>query len=357
MASENFALILAGGSGTRFWPLSRHRRPKQLLRLFDDETLIEKTISRLDGLIPPENILILTNHEQIEEMRLAAKILPPENILAEPAKRDTAPAVALGIGWVARKNPNATMAVLPADHLIQDRAEFHRTLGGALEIAAKTDHIVTIGIKPTWACPGYGYIERGNAAKVDGATTDVQVFEVERFREKPSSDLAEEFLRQGNFSWNAGMFIWSLPTVTSQLKKHCPELGVFIDEIATGPDMMATIEGKFGTLPKISIDYALMEKAEKVYNVEATFDWDDVGGWPSVASYLEGDESKNRFRGVLSEIESRENIVYSTTKQHIALLDVDELIIVQTEDALLIANRDRADDIKKLIEKVPKDLH
>tara|TARA_R110002096_G_scaffold206192_11_gene392423 strand:+ start:6941 stop:8014 length:1074 start_codon:yes stop_codon:yes gene_type:complete len=356
MASENFALILAGGSGTRFWPLSRHRRPKQLLQLFDEETLIEKTISRLDGLIPVENILILTNHEQLDEMRAAASMLPPENILAEPAKRDTAPAVALGIGWVANRNPDATMAVLPADHLIQDHAEFHRTLGGALEVATKSDHIVTIGIKPTWACPGYGYIERGSQANLADLETDVPVYEVDRFREKPSPDLAEEFLRQGNFSWNAGMFIWSLKTVTGNLKEHCPELAGFIDELAESSDMMATIEDKFGTLPKISIDYALMEKADKVYNLEATFDWDDVGGWPSVANYLEGDESENRVKGALSEIDSRQNIVYSTTKQHIALLDVDELIVVQTEDALLIANRDRADDIKKLIEKIPKEL-
>ncbi len=356
MASEKFALILAGGSGTRFWPLSRHRRPKQLLRLFDEETLIEKTIARLDGLIPPENTLILTNHEQVDELRKASKTLPAENILAEPDKRDTAPAVALGIGWVARKNPDAAMAVLPADHLIQDRAEFHRTLGGALEIAAKSDHIVTIGIKPTWACPGYGYIERGNPAEIAESPDGLQVYEVARFREKPNPELAEEFLRLGHFSWNAGMFIWALPAVRGELKAHCPELAEFIEKIANAPDMTATIAENFGELPKISIDYALMEQASRVYNVEATFDWDDVGGWPSVARYLDGDSSQNRIRGALSEIESRENIVYSTTGQHIALLDVDELIVVQTEDALLIANRDRADDIKKLLKKVPDEL-
>ena len=352
MADDHFALILAGGSGTRFWPLSRHRKPKQLLALFDDETLIEKTISRLDGLVPRENILILTNADQVDGLRAVAD-LPPENILAEPAKRDTAPAVALGVGWVARKNPNATMAVLPADHLIQDTAAFQAVLGGSIEIAAQSSSLVTIGIKPTWACPSYGYIERGQRVDVDA---DVTAFEVERFREKPAPKLAEQFLEQGNFTWNAGMFIWSIATVTAELSTHAPELADFIGATRDAEDMQSVIDAQFPTLPKTSIDYALMEKASSVLNVEATFDWDDIGGWPSVARYLDQDSDENATRGPVSQLESDNNIVYGATGKRIALLGVNDLIVVETDDALLIANRNQADDIKKLVEIVPEEL-
>lgn len=349
MADDHFALILAGGSGTRFWPLSRHRKPKQLLALFDDETLIEKTISRLDGLVPRENILILTNADQVDALR-AVVDLPAENILAEPAKRDTAPAVALGAGWVARRNPNATMAVLPADHLIQDVPEYQKVLGGALEIAAKSPSLVTIGIKPTWPCPSYGYIERGPR------TENFNAFEVLSFREKPDAELAGQFLERGNFTWNAGMFIWSIPTVFAELSRHAPELAAFVETIRDSPDMRAAIDSRFQQLPKISIDYALMEKASSVLNIEATFDWDDIGGWPSVAKYLDQDEGGNSTRGAVSQLESANNIVYNAGGKRITLLGVHDLIVVETDDAILIANRADADKVKTLVDIVPEEL-
>lgn len=352
MAENHFALILAGGSGTRFWPLSRHSRPKQLLALFDDETLIEKTISRLKGLVPRENILILTNADQVEGLRAVAD-LPDENILAEPAKRDTAPAVALGAGWIARRNPEATMAVLPADHLIQDTGSFHDVVGGALAAAAKSSSLVTVGIKPTWACPSYGYIERGARAEIESA---LPVFEVESFREKPDPELAAQFLEQGKFSWNAGMFFWSIRTLEAELSRHAPELASFIVAIRDSPDMATTIDSQFQQLPKISIDFALMEKASSVLNIEATFDWDDVGGWPSVAKYLDQDDAENATRGPVTQLESSNNIVYNTAGKRVALLGVNNLIVVETEDALLIADRDDADGIKRLVDLVPKEL-
>ncbi|MEM7385371.1 MAG: sugar phosphate nucleotidyltransferase, partial [Verrucomicrobiota bacterium] len=223
MGSKNYALILAGGSGTRFWPLSRNDRPKQLLNLFDETTLIEKTVNRLEGLVPKEQILILTNIEQEASVREVLSDFPAENILAEPAKRDTAPAIALGVGWVASKDPTATMMVLPADQLINDTAAYHGVMSAAVATAAATDALVTIGIKPTWACPSYGYIERGPGASIPGLESEIPVFEVSRFREKPDPELAETFLKKGNFSWNAGMFIWSLATVVGELTRHCPE--------------------------------------------------------------------------------------------------------------------------------------
>jgi mannose-1-phosphate guanylyltransferase len=358
-ALENtYALILAGGSGTRFWPLSRNARPKQLLDLFGDGTLLETTIRRLDGLVPVENILILTNSQQVDAVREVASMLPPENIFAEPAKRDTAPAVALGIGLVAARNPNAVMMVLPADQLILDIPAYHEVMRDALCAAELSNGLVTIGLKPTWACPSYGYIERGEAAPIDGYAGKNAVVEVTKFREKPNSELAEQFLAQGNFSWNAGMFVWSLPNVIGQLQVHAPELAGFIGELSTAPDLTAAVAEKFPNLTPISIDYALMEAADRVLNIEATFDWDDVGSWISVAKYLPAYGDDNRANEPITELDSENNIIFNARPgTRIALLGVDDLIVVQTGDALLIANRHQADAIKKLSDLLPPELH
>ena len=354
-ALENtYALILAGGSGTRFWPLSRNRKPKQLLDLFGTGTLLEQTIRRLDGLVPRENILILTNDLQAEAVREIASMLPPENIFAEPAKRDTAPAVALGIGLVAARNPHAVMMVLPSDQLIQDTAAYQSVMRDALTAATESDGLVTIGIRPTWACPSYGYIERGAPANLAGLDGPV---EVTRFREKPTAEVAEEFLAQGNFSWNAGMFVWSLPTVISQLEKHAPELANFVTELRDSTDLAATVAEKFPQLTPISIDYALMENADRVLNLEATFDWDDVGSWISIAKYLDTYGEENRANEEITETDSRNNIVFNARPgSRITLLGVDDLIVVQTGDAVLIANRHQADAIKKLSDLLPQEL-
>ncbi len=355
--SDTYAVILAGGSGTRFWPLSRDNRPKQLLELFGKETLLEQALARLDGLVPRENILILTNKDQETAVRsLLGASLPEENIIAEPEKRDTAPAIALGIGWVAARSPDATMLVLPADQLIQDQSAFVNCLRGALEVATRTRALVTIGIKPTWACPSYGYIERGRRAFISGLNHSPAVYEVHRFREKPDPDLAEQFLQQGNFSWNAGMFIWTVSGVIAELSQHCPELAGFIREIRQSKNLEATLASQFPTLPKISIDYALMEKAGRVLNIEASFDWDDVGSWISVGKYLPTDETGNASNSPLSVIDSDSNIVFTASGQRVALLGVEHLIIVQTPDALLIADRHSADSIKKLVDLMPKEL-
>ena len=354
---NTYALILAGGSGTRFWPLSRDSRPKQLLDLFGSGTLLEHAIRRLDGLVPLENILILTNGKQLDAVRENASMLPSENIFAEPAKRDTAPAVALGIGLVAARNPDAVMMVLPADQLIRDTAAFQDVMGDALTTAEKSAGLVTIGIQPTWPCPSYGYIERGEPAEISGLSCAHAPHEVKRFREKPNPALAEEFLREGGFSWNAGMFVWALPVVTAQLAKHAPELAAFIDELRSSPDLLETVAAKFPHLPVRSCDYALMEHADRVLNIEATFDWDDVGSWISVAKYLQTYGNGNRANEPITELDSKDNIVFNARPgSRIALLGVNDLIVVQTEDALLVANRHEADAIKNLSPSLPKEL-
>lgn len=357
-AKNTYALILAGGSGTRFWPLSRNAKPKQLLDLFGDGTLLAQTIRRLDGLVPAENILILTNELQAPAVRAIAAELPPENIIAEPAKRDTAPAVALGIGLIAARNPDATMMVLPSDQLTRDADAWRAVMGDALATADATDGLVTIGIRPTWACPSYGYIERGGRAHIPGLEVTHPAYEVKRFREKPNAELAATFLDQGGFTWNAGIFVWSLANVIGQLAKHVPQLADFVSQIRRSKDPSATIAAQFPGLSPISIDYALMEKADRVLNIEATFDWDDVGSWISISKYLPGDDRENRANIASTALDSENNIVFNARPgARIALLGVDDLIIVQTEDALLIANRHQADDIKKLADLLPPELH
>lgn len=353
--SKRYALILAGGSGQRFWPISRDARPKQLLKLFGDKTLLELTIERLEGLIPKKNILILTNRQQEASVRAIIKDLPAENIVAEPDKRDTAPAIALAVGWVVARDPMATMIVLPADHLIKDQAEFQRVLSNAALAAENSGSLVTVGIKPTWPCPSYGYVERGRRASI-GGLDDLPVWEVTRFREKPNPDLAEHFISQGNFTWNAGMFIWTIPAIFSELSRHCPVLADFVSELRGSKDFSATVAKQFGKLPKLSIDYALMEKASRVLNIEATFDWDDVGNWTSVGRYLECDGDGNQHNCAFSQMDADNNLVFTQTGQHVALIGVQDLIVVASEDGLLVASRSKAENIKKIVDGLPQAL-
>jgi mannose-1-phosphate guanylyltransferase len=352
MKSDLYVLILAGGSGERFWPYSRRARPKQLLKLFSERTMLEETIARLGDAVPPERVFVLTNREQEAAVRAACTQLPAENIVAEPAKRDTAPAVALGVGLVLRRDPQAVMAVLPADHLIKDVAAFRRDLLAGAEAASASGALLTIGIKPTWACPGFGYIEQGTRAN----QAEPAVYEVKRFREKPDAALAESFLKQGNFRWNAGMFVWSIPAIMGELTKHAPELAAFVARMRTADDLDALLAADFPKLPKISVDYAIMEKAARVLELEAEFDWDDVGSWVAVAKYLEASEGGNAANCPLTTADASHNIVFSSGRKHIALAGVQDLIVIDTGDALLVCHRSEAESIKKLVPRVPEAL-
>jgi mannose-1-phosphate guanylyltransferase len=355
MANSIYALILAGGSGERFWPLSRRNRPKQLLHLVSERTLLEETVARLDGLVPPDRILILTNVEQEKAVRDLLKKFPKENIVAEPAKRDTAAAVALGAGWVAARDHAATMLALPADHVIADRAAFQETMKTAATAAEEMGALVTIGIKPTWACPGFGYIEQGDPVRLHNGGK-IAVHRVVRFREKPNVDLAESFLRKGNFRWNAGMFVCSVPTVLSEFNRHTPELADFISQVRSPKNLDKLLRERFSTLPRISFDYAIMEKADRVLVVEASFDWDDVGSWQAVARYFKKDAHGNAANRALTALDSSDNIIFNDGETTIALLGVSNLIVVRTNDAILICHRHEAERIKNLVAKLPPEL-
>lgn len=350
MSQSLYALVLAGGSGERFWPLSRKARPKQLLKLVSQKALLEETLARIDGLISHERTLILTNVEQEKSVRELLKDFPKENVIAEPAKRDTAAAVALGAAWVAMRDHAATMIVLPADHVIKDAKAFQETIKRAAATAEETGGLVTIGIKPTWACPGFGYIELGEPMKKKG------VHRVVRFREKPNVDLAEAFVRSGNFRWNSGMFVWSVPTLLSEFNRHAPKLADFISQLRGAKNFHDVVRERFAKLPKISFDYTIMEKADRVFAVEAGFDWDDVGSWSAVAKYFAQDEHGNATNRGAALSDSTNNIVFSDDDTKIALLGVHNLIIVRTGDALLVCHRHQAEKIKHLVAKLPPEL-
>src|SRR6266513_341090 len=355
MSNPIYALLLAGGSGERFWPLSRRNRPKQLLRLVSERTLLEETVARLEGFVPTERILILTNIEQEKGVRDLLEGFPKQNIIAEPAKRDTAAAVALSADRIAARDHSATMLAFPADHVIADRAAFQETMKTAAAAAEETGAPVKIGIKPTWACPGFGYIEQGEPVRLrsDGK---IAVHRVVRFREKPNIDLAESFLRKGNFRWNAGMFVWSVPTVLSEFNRHAPELADFISQVRGPENFEKVLRERFSKLPRISFDYAIMEKADRVLMVEASFDWDDIGSWRAVSNYFKNDELGNAANCAITAVDSTNNIVFDQNGTTIALLGVHNLIVVRTSDAVLVCHRHQAEKIKNLIGKLPPEL-
>lgn len=352
--SHQYALILAGGSGTRFWPLSRSSSPKQLIDFDGKGSMLQQAIARLRHFIPSQHIIILTNQVQLEEVKRQAVGIPAENIVAEPARRDTAPAVALGIALIAQRDPEANMIIVPSDSLILNNEAFGQLATEALFVASQEPALITIGIKPTWPCPSYGYIER--SAVYDTLPLQFSCHEVSCFKEKPDTLTAQSYIDKGNYTWNAGIFIWNVQHVRQELAVKTPQLAGFIDALTQCDNIDAFIQEQFPLLTPISIDFALMEKADKVLNFEANFDWDDVGSWISLAQYLPVQSEAASSNTVNSAIDSKDNIVFSAQQKHVALLGVENLIVIDTPDALLLARKDRADDIKKIVDLLPPDL-
>jgi mannose-1-phosphate guanylyltransferase len=354
-SSSFFACIMAGGSGERFWPMSRAQTPKHLLKLFSDRTLLEETVRRIGSVVPAQNIFVLTNAVQLPGTRAAlAGLIPEAQIIAEPAKRDTAPAAALATALVrARGGENATLALLPADAFIKDTAIFAQQLATALPRAAETGAILTIAIKPDHAATGFGYLEMGEE-RVKGAGGQVRA--VKRFVEKPDLATAERYVASGDFAWNAGMFFWRVSTFLEEAQCNAPELAAFVREYpkgtAEGEKFMAE---RFPVLPKISVDYAIMEKARNVETLLAQFDWDDVGLWTAVPKHLPNDAAGNASRGQMVAIDSTNNITVSNGRM-IALCGVKDLVVVETADAVLVCHKDAVQEIKKICGKLPKEL-
>jgi len=347
-----YVCIMAGGSGERFWPMSRQRTPKHLLKLFGDRTLLEDAVRRLDGVVPTKNIFVLTNAVQLDGVRAALPFLAPEQIVAEPEKRDTAPAAALATGLVRARNPHAVMALLPADSLIKNAQRYGEQLVAALTRGEASSALLTFAIKPSYPSSGFGYLEMGE--ETARSTLGGTVRRVQRFVEKPDLPTAEKYVASGNYAWNAGMFIWRVDSFLAEANKHVPEIAAFVRTFPAG-DPRDYLAREFSKLPKISIDYAVMEKAAVVETVIAEFDWDDVGMWTSLPPHLPGDAAGNAVKGSAVTVNAEKNIVVSNGRV-VALVGVKDLIVVETADAVLVCHRDAVQDIKKLMPKLPKDL-
>ena len=360
---DHFIIIMAGGRGERFWPVSREATPKQLITLLGTRSFLQQAVDRVKPLVPLRNILIITNAVQAASVRRQLPELPAENVIAEPIGRDTCAAVTLGAAIVGARSTTATMAVLPADHVIPDVKAFQQVLGDALDLASRGQVIVTIGIQPTGPETGYGYIRHD--LTVLPAPSGVKryrtrFFKAEQFVEKPPLERAVEYLASGNYRWNAGMFVWSFVTVTNALEAHQPEMNAachrWFAAAARGAKALDRVLAKeYPEIRRISVDYALMEKAHNVVVADGAFDWDDLGAWPALARHVTQDPEGNAVVGDLVHVDSARNVVYDARtrgRTPITLVGVKDSIIVLTDDATLVAAKSESQKIKELVKKL-----
>ncbi len=348
--ADRFIVIMAGGKGERFWPASRLKRPKQLLPIVGDKPMITQTIERLEGFIPFENVIILTNIEQLDGIREACPMLPSENVVAEPVGRDTAAAVGLSVMLVKLRSPNASMATLHSDAYIKDSAGFRDSLETAFQVAESQDGLVTVGISPTEPSTDYGYIHRGSEF---GERNGEAFFKVEEFKEKPELETAKSYLASGDYYWNSGIFVWRLDIISAALDQFTPVLKKGLDEIEAemknGAALQPLLEKLYPGLEKIPVDVAIFEKAENVFTIPARFDWDDVGAWPAIARHTSGDSQDNVSKGDSIFVDSSGNISISSDDHLVAFIGVDDLIVVRSEDATLVCKKEDAQRIKELV--------
>jgi mannose-1-phosphate guanylyltransferase len=346
---------MAGGSGERFWPLSRKTKPKHLLKLVSSKTLLEETVLRIKPLAPkPSNLLILTNHEQISGIRKALPRFPKSSLIPEPAKRDTAPAAALATALALRTHPNAVLALLPADAVIGKHAIFRSQLAAAARAAAVSPSFITLGIKPSYPATGFGYLHLGD--KTLGQIKGGPFFKVRRFVEKPSLTKAKSYLRSGKYAWNAGIFVWKASTFLAEARRQQPALARFIEKFPMRGSYGSYLKREFPKLPKISVDYAMMERAHSVLALKASFPWDDVGSWTALPSHLPTDKKGNTFRGHITAVDSQDTLAIAEAGRPIALLGTKNLVVVDTPDALLVCPKDRVQEVKKLLPQLPDQI-
>jgi len=345
MANRRYALIMAGGRGTRFWPRSRKRSAKQVLRFFGERSLIQQAADRLAGVIAPENIWVLTNAFLQDEIRKQLPQVPKRQIIAEPSQQNTAPCIGLAAKILTDADPNAVLGVFPADHLITKEARFRKFVKSAYK-AAETSDVVVLGIQPRWAETGYGYIEFPKAL-TPGAT---EPSAVTSFREKPDEKTARKFLKSGNFFWNAGMFFWKTSTILDLMRRHQPKTATFLASLPSfqSRNFATKLAEVYPLCENISVDYALIEKTNTVSGIALDdIGWNDVGSWEAVYELADKDNDGNASAGEIFAEASRGN--YVSAGKPVALVGVENLVIVDTPDALLVANRSRSQDVSKIV--------
>ena len=344
------AVIMAGGSGTRFWPQSRKKTPKQLLSLAGRRTMIQQTLDRCSAWVSAENSWVVTNAVQADAVREQLPSLPAGNVLVEPAARNTAACVGLAALEILRRDPEGIMFVMPADHVIRTDEAFSRAALRAVSIVQQSpESLVLFGVIPTFPSTGYGYIERGTRLDTDTPT----LFQVQAFREKPQQAVAEQYLRDGRYFWNCGIFCWKAATIMNLLQQYEPELAAGLREIdaaAETPDYPHVLTQKFPLLKSISIDYAVLERAQNVCVLEAPFQWDDVGSWLSLPRLNGSDAQGNTTDGLFAGVDTQGCIVRTSDDHLVATLGLRNLIIVHTPDATLVADAAQSERIKQLLD-------
>ena len=351
MASEKCkVVIMAGGKGERFWPLSTFKSPKQLLSVVGKKTMLQETVERLSSLVSFEDILIVARDPLGEEIRRQLPELPKKNILLEPVGRNTAPC----IGWAASsiKEEDCVMVVLPADHIIKPKSKFIKILRAAISQASSEDVLITLGIKPTYPATGYGYIKRNSKFKIQNAKC--KIYKVERFVEKPDEGKAKEFLRSGRYYWNSGMFIWRKSVILEAMKKYLPELYHQLNYLRAGTKR-ETVKKIYPKLPKVSIDYGVMEKAKNTLVIPGDFSWDDLGSWESVEKYFPEDKEGNILEGKGKLIQSKDCFLLNKDERRLICgINLENLIVVSTKKALLILPKGKGQEIKRLVGELNK---
>ena len=360
MLKNCFSVIIAGGKGTRFWPLSRARRPKQLLNIISQKSLIEATADRVYPITGRDQTLIVTVADQVDALRRTLRDLPKKNFLAEPQGKNTAPCIGLAALEVSRRNPNAAMIVLPADHWVRDTAGFRRTLKTAIALANQYDRLVTIGIRPDYPETGYGYIMK---AKPVSAKYKASAFFVKRFTEKPGLTLARRLVRDGSL-WNSGIFVWKASTLLQLLGRYQPSIAAGLDAIkrvAAGKSLatptakvQAAIEREYKKMPNLSIDYAVMEKAGSEGNVltlEGDFGWSDVGSWAAVHRMMQKDVDGNASRGRWLGLGAKNCLIHAPDRL-VVLLGMENAVVVDTPDALLVGDLSRSQEVRELVDEL-----
>jgi mannose-1-phosphate guanylyltransferase len=348
--ATTFAVIMAGGVGTRFWPRSREKTPKHLLQIFGKGTMIQNTVRRLEPVVQPSEVFVVTNKLQKTQVVKQLPNVPEDNILQEPVGRNTAPCIGLAALHIRRLDPDAVMIVLPADHLIANEAEFQRVLHLAVETARDSSSLLTIGITPTHPETGYGYIQFLNEDGEHNPYFQKGVLRVKTFAEKPNLQTAERFLSSGDFLWNSGMFVWRADAILTQIQRCMPEMHgelMKIEKEIGSPRYQQTLETVYGMIRGISIDYGVMERADAVYVIPGSFGWNDIGSWDEVYRVSGKDDSGNSITGKVIQQDTRGSFVFSPDKV-VAMIGVEDLIVVNTDDALLICKRGRSQDVKEI---------
>lgn len=347
------AIIMAGGAGTRFWPLSTDKKPKQFLRLFDDDrSLLQKSFERVIGLIPNDRILVLTNKAFVDLVAEQLPEIPAENIIGEPMRRDTAGAICLGTVLCQKRFGNPVVATLTADHMIEPVALFQKTLLSAIRFAQKDQVLYTFGIQTTYPATSYGYLELGKKVADDNG---IEHFELIRFKEKPDLETARHYIKSARFKWNSGIFVWTVDTILKEMERHIPfHLKSIYKAVRFNGTTrwLEALEKAFESLKTISIDYAVMEKAQNVRCVECTFSWSDVGSWNVIKDFLPKDEDDNFFRGHLIASNSHGNLIFCEDKREtVMLVGVKDLVVVRSGNKTLITHEDQSEEIKKLVQR------